>query len=91
MELVQNLNENCDIAELAVDGVGRIELYKGRVRVTLMRVCLKNGVQCEEAAISLVWTATAWLEALAATAQVRAMVSTKGLDAVGTVLSVVAH
>jgi hypothetical protein len=91
MELVQNLGDNYDVQELAVDGIGRIEVHKGRVRITLMRVSFKNGVQCEDAAISLVWSAAAFLEAHGAVGRARAMVSIGDLEQAGAVMSALTH
>ena len=48
------------VPEFAVDGLGKIEIFVGRVRLTLYRVVEIEGKQTYEAACSLVWSARGW-------------------------------
>jgi hypothetical protein len=74
MDIAQNLTEATNIPEMAVDGIGRLEVHKGRMRVTLMRIVMKDGQQIEEACISLVWSVAAWMDCQATLAQMRSVI-----------------
>lgn len=63
MEIVRGLGEGPDVMEVPVDGIGRFEVYQGRVRVTLTRVIERNGERRETPCLTLVWSAPAWLNA----------------------------
>lgn len=71
MELVKELGEAGDVMEVPVDGIGRFEIYHGRVRVTLTRVIERNGVSREAPCLTLVWSAQAWLKAYGGAKNIR--------------------
>lgn len=66
MEFVEGLSESPDVMEIPVDGIGRVEIHRGRVRVTLTRIIERKGVDREAPCLTLVWTTQAWLTAWAA-------------------------
>lgn len=63
MDFVQGLGDTDDVMEIPVDGLGRVEVHRGRVRVTLTRIVERKGVAREVPCLTLVWSAQAWLEA----------------------------
>lgn len=74
MDFVDGLGESSDVMEIPVDGVGRVEIHRGRVRVTLTRIVERNGMIRERPCLTLVWSLQSWLEADAARQQIRAAV-----------------
>jgi hypothetical protein len=70
---------------------GKCEFRVAEYHKLLQDLSFKNGVQCEDAAISLVWSAAAFLEAHGAVGRARAMVSIGDLEPAGAMMSALAH
>jgi hypothetical protein len=60
MDFVKGLGDTANTLEVPVDGIGRVELYCDRARVTLVRASLHDGVVIMQPAICVVWTVAAW-------------------------------
>jgi hypothetical protein len=60
MDFVKDLGDTSNTLEVPVDGIGRVELYCGRARVTLVRASLQRDGLVMQPAICVVWTVAAW-------------------------------
>lgn len=61
MDFVKELGDTRDVIEISVDGIGRAEVFKGRVRVTLTRAIERHGRTRECPCVTLVWSSRALL------------------------------
>jgi len=80
MDLQEELTEGTGVMEIAVDGLGRVEVHNGRVRITLTRTFERRGKLITVPAITVVWTVEAWLAAQLPYAQIRALVASQGFN-----------
>lgn len=62
MDFVEGLGDAPDVMEIPVDGIGRVEIFRGRMRITLTRVIERNGIIRERPNVTLVWSTQAWLD-----------------------------
>lgn len=72
MDLVEGLGDTSNVIEHAVDDIGRVEMFKDRVRVTL--VSYRDGGVAFPVC-SMVWSAKAWKDAQIKVEVMRKMVS----------------
>jgi hypothetical protein len=74
VDFVEELGDTGNVIEIPVDGLGRAEIYRDRIRITLTRVIDRDGTSRERPCVTLVWTREAYLEALKLAEQVGRMV-----------------
>lgn len=60
MDFVKGLGDTYGTPEVAVDGIGRVEICHDRVRVTLIRSSSHDGMCVSQPALCVVWTLAAW-------------------------------
>ncbi len=60
MDFVKGLGDTANTLEIPVDGIGRVELYCDRARVTLIRASMCDGAVIMQPAVCVVWTVAAW-------------------------------
>jgi hypothetical protein len=89
MDFVKGLGDTANTLEVPVDGIGRVELYCGRARVTLIRASLQDGALVVQPAVCVVWTVTAWRACQAEFALMHKLVST-GIAPVSDLMDVTA-
>jgi hypothetical protein len=60
MDFVKGLGDTYGTPEVAVDGIGRVEVCHDRIRVTLIRSSNHDGTQDSQPAVCVIWTVAAW-------------------------------
>lgn len=83
MDFVNGLGDTANTLEISADAIGRVEIHKGLVRITMSRTVQRDGIAHQEPCVTIVWSLQSWLEAQAPYAELRALIAALGHNVSG--------